>query len=104
MMTGLAYLKFFSYYLYMSGEMSTVKAGSLEDTMPFDIFNKIARAEWDTLLFFYGVILCVGGLGFIGYLELLSAFAYIDVGPSLPIAWSASSQRSLTTFRSCSRC
>ncbi|MEA1052014.1 sodium:proton antiporter NhaD [Lamprobacter modestohalophilus] len=81
MMTGLAYLKFFSYYLYMSGELSTVKAGTLEDTMPFDIFNKIARAEWDTLLFFYGVILCVGGLGFIGYLELLSAFAYIDVGP-----------------------
>lgn len=81
MMTGLAYLKFFSYYLYISGEMSTVKTGTLEDTMPFDIFNKIARAEWDTLLFFYGVILCVGGLGFIGYLELLSAFAYIDVGP-----------------------
>jgi NhaD family Na+/H+ antiporter len=81
MMTGLAYLKIFSYYLYMSGELSTVKAGTLEDTMPFDIFNKIARAEWDTLLFFYGVILCVGGLGFIGYLELVSNFAYTDVGP-----------------------
>ncbi|MFP4075439.1 MAG: sodium:proton antiporter NhaD [Halochromatium sp.] len=81
MMTGLAYLKFFSYYLYMTGELSTVKAGSLEDSIPFDIFNKIARAEWDTLLFFYGVILCVGGLGFIGYLELVSAFAYTDIGP-----------------------
>ncbi|MFP4061889.1 MAG: sodium:proton antiporter NhaD, partial [Halochromatium sp.] len=69
------------YYLYMTGELSTVKAGSLEDSIPFDIFNKIARAEWDTLLFFYGVILCVGGLGFIGYLELVSAFAYTDIGP-----------------------
>ena len=28
----------------------------------FDLMKKIARAEWDTLLFFYGVILCVGGL------------------------------------------
>lgn len=82
MMTGLAYLKFFSYYLYKTHELSTVRAGTLEDSMPFDIFNKVARAEWDTLLFFYGVILCVGGLGFIGYLELVSQFAYVDVGPT----------------------
>jgi Na+/H+ antiporter NhaD/arsenite permease-like protein len=33
-------------------------------------------------MFFYGVILCVGGLGAIGYLELLSTFAYGDFGPS----------------------
>jgi NhaD family Na+/H+ antiporter len=82
MMTGLAYLKFFGYYLAMTNEQSTVKVGSVEDSMPFDIFNKVARAEWDTLLFFYGVILCVGGLGFIGYLELVSLFAYGDVGPT----------------------
>jgi NhaD family Na+/H+ antiporter len=82
MMTGLAYLKFFAYYLYKTHEESTVKVGTLEDSMPFDIFNKVARAEWDTLLFFYGVILCVGGLGFIGYLELVSNFAYVDVGPT----------------------
>ncbi|MGB5835046.1 MAG: sodium:proton antiporter NhaD [Thiohalocapsa sp.] len=81
MMTGLAYLKLFGYYLNRTGEFATVKAGTLEDSMPFDIFNKVAQAEWDTLLFFYGVILCVGGLGFIGYLELLSQLAYIDVGP-----------------------
>ena len=82
MMTGLAYLKFLGYYLHMTKEQSTVKVGNVEDSMPFDIFNKVARAEWDTLLFFYGVILCVGGLGFIGYLELVSQFAYVDVGPS----------------------
>ena len=33
------------------------------------------------MLFFYGVVLCVGGLGFIGYLELLSRFIYVDMGP-----------------------
>jgi NhaD family Na+/H+ antiporter len=81
MMTGLAYLKFFAFYLKETGEKSTLKAGDIETPMPFDIFHRVAQAEWDTLLFFYGVVLCVGGLGFIGYLELVSAFAYGDIGP-----------------------
>ena len=46
--------------------------GQMGDLVPFDIFSKMARAEWDTLLFFYGVVLCVGGLGFIGYLGMAS--------------------------------
>lgn len=80
MMTGLAYLKFFGFFLKTTGEQATVRTGDIEDTMPFDIFHKMARAEWDTLMFFYGVVLCVGGLGFIGYLELVSQFAYGDLG------------------------
>jgi Na+/H+ antiporter NhaD/arsenite permease-like protein len=47
---------------------------------PFDIFSRLARAEWDTLLFFYGVVLCVGGLGFIGYLTAVSHVMYVDLG------------------------
>ena len=46
----------------------------------FDIFNKVKLAEWDTLFFFYGVILCVGGLGLVGYLTLASEFMYVDLG------------------------
>jgi Na+/H+ antiporter NhaD/arsenite permease-like protein len=46
----------------------------------FDIFDKIAKAEWDTLFFFYGVILAVGGLGFIGYLGVTSEFIYGELG------------------------
>lgn len=42
--------------------------------MHFDLFRKVARAEWDTLLFFYGVILCVGGLSQFGYMALLSNY------------------------------
>ena len=42
----------------------------------FNIFNKVSQAEWDTLFFFFGVIFCVGGLGFIGYLEIMSVFLY----------------------------
>jgi Na+/H+ antiporter NhaD/arsenite permease-like protein len=49
----------------------------------FDIMQKIARAEWDTLMFFYGVILCVGGLAQFGYLNTLSLFAYQDLGPTV---------------------
>ena len=34
----------------------------------FDVMERIAHVQWDTLLFFYGVILCVAGLGEFGYL------------------------------------
>ena len=40
--------------------------------IPFDVFRPVARAEWDRLLFFYGVVSCVGALGFMGYLALTS--------------------------------
>lgn len=46
----------------------------------FDLMKKIARAEWDTLLFFYGVILCVGGLAQFGYLASISQYMYQDLG------------------------
>ncbi len=50
----------------------------LQKSTLFDVFQRIACAKWDTLFFFHGVILCVGGLGFIGYLTLLSK--EIDTG------------------------
>lgn len=40
----------------------------------------MARAEWDTLLFFIGVIMCVAGLGFIDYLTELSSYLYLELG------------------------
>ena len=83
MMTGLAYLKIFVYFLKKTGEKTMLPGDeSGEDAMPFDIYRKLARSEWDTLMFFYGVVLCVGGLGFIGYLALISEFIYIDLGPT----------------------
>ncbi|MCG6861282.1 MAG: sodium:proton antiporter NhaD [Chromatiaceae bacterium] len=88
MMTGLAYLKIFGYYLKKTFDREVAYArrktdySQLEvgDIVPFDIFRNIARAEWDTLMFFYGVILCVGGLGFIGYLALTSEVMYVQWG------------------------
>jgi NhaD family Na+/H+ antiporter len=83
MMLGLAYLKFFGYYIKKSGQgkltTSDVPAGRTRSEN-FDIFDKIAKAEWDTLFFFYGVILAVGGLGFIGYLAMISEFMYGELG------------------------
>ncbi len=84
MMTGLAYLKFYGYYLRRKAH-SWVQGtdnppGSTDNRYDFDVFSRIARAEWDTLFFFYGVIMAVGGLGFIGYLSLASQFFYGEFG------------------------
>ncbi len=46
----------------------------------FDVFKSLERAEWDTLMFFYGIILCVGGLGALGYLSLMSEVMYGGLG------------------------
>lgn len=88
MLTGLAYLQFFGFYLRMTHHKQFKAAAYNEeaadkmmgDVVPFDIFTRIARAEWDTLLFFYGVVLCVGGLGFIGYLAMTSELMYAQWG------------------------
>ena len=74
MMTGLGYLMVASYFVKrrnISGEPTSQR---------FDVFRKIANAEWDTLLFFFGVIVSVGGLGFIGYLALVSEAMYVQLG------------------------
>jgi len=79
MLTGLSLLKFYAYFLKISGEKSSFRNGESEDMgspVPFDIYRKVARAEWDTLFFFYGVVMCVGGLGFIGYLASISQTIY----------------------------
>jgi len=83
MLTGLSLLQFFAYYLKVCGEKTHFRNGDAENIgipVPFDIYRKVARAEWDTLFFFYGVVMCVGGLGFIGYLGMISQVIYGDWG------------------------
>jgi NhaD family Na+/H+ antiporter len=72
MLTGLGVLQIYSYFLKITGG----KTHHLNSTKPYDIYHNMARSEWDTLFFFYGVIICVGGLGFIGYLSLVSQTIY----------------------------
>ena len=80
MLTGLAYLQIFGYFLKKTVPQDTEIGENMGEVVPFDVFNKIARAEWDTLLIFYGVVMCVGGLGFIGYLAMASEGVYAQWG------------------------
>ena len=112
MTTGLGLLQLYGYYLRRSGPNTSspaleagltvpVELSPLNDTEwdvanqavahstphgyqgEFDIFNILRRVEWDTLMFFYGIILCVGGLAQIGYLAGLSDFLYGSYGPTV---------------------
>jgi NhaD family Na+/H+ antiporter len=74
MMTGLGYLMVVSYFVKRRHNPSEPTSEG------FDIFKKVANAEWDTLLFFFGVIVSVGGLGFMGYLALASEAMYVQLG------------------------
>ncbi|GIS42159.1 MAG: Na+/H+ antiporter NhaD [Candidatus Neomarinimicrobiota bacterium] len=76
MMTGLSLLQLFGYYLKTTYYRSSPVISREGDDQPFGVFKQIAQAEWDTLLFFYGVIMCVSGLSYIGYLELLNNLIY----------------------------
>ena len=85
MMLGLSYLGFFSYYIKIREKRALeydrpLGISCVEGRYPFDMFKKVSRAEWDTLLFFYGVILCVGGLSQFGYLALVSHKMYEGLG------------------------
>ena len=73
MITGLGVLSLFGFYL-----KKTSKGGEAK----FDIFSQVGKAEWDTLLFFYGVLMCVGGLSAFGYLAYTAEVTYIDLGPT----------------------
>ncbi len=88
MMTGLGALMGYSFFIRKSelkewepGEVTPQEGCKLVDK-PFDVFISIKRAEWDTLIFFYGIILCVGGLSALGYLAGLSHYMYGELGPT----------------------
>lgn len=44
------------------------------------VFEHVASVEWDTLLFFFGVIMCVGGLGALGHLDHATQVFYGYLG------------------------
>jgi Na+/H+ antiporter NhaD/arsenite permease-like protein len=87
MMTGLGLLKIYGYFLklqeqrewdfvHSAAQLNVRDDGDDKPPRPFDIFQQLQRAEWDTLMFFYGVVLSVGGLGAFGYLSLVSQNIY----------------------------
>lgn len=95
MFTGLSFLQLYGYYLrktynpvYLANkydlDVEEVRRNQLLGSMvPFDVFARLARSEWDTLLFFYGVVMCVGGLSLLGYLNISSELMYTNLGPTI---------------------
>ena len=77
MMSGLGILQLAGYFIRRR-EVRELREGE----RPFDVFMSIRGIEWDTLLFFYGVILCIGGLAALGYLNAFSRVSYQALGPS----------------------
>lgn len=88
MMFGLSALMLFGFYLKRWGdkplrkELGIPESVEVQEHQRFDIFNKIATVEFDTLLFFFGVLTAVGALQYLGYLALASKSMYETIGPT----------------------
>jgi Na+/H+ antiporter NhaD/arsenite permease-like protein len=77
MLFGLGLLQISGYFI----RRHEIRKAAMNETPhgeAYNVFEIIARAEWDTLLFFYGVLLCVGGLATLGY--LVSTQMYGELG------------------------
>nr|WP_301334004.1 sodium:proton antiporter NhaD [Vibrio agarivorans] len=73
MMFGLSLL-FLTIYI----KKRTLKESDAD--VQYNVFSKLAIPEWDTLLFFFSVMYCVGALGFLGYLTSISEIMYGEWG------------------------
>ncbi|OED43703.1 sodium:proton antiporter [Endozoicomonas sp. (ex Bugula neritina AB1)] len=84
MMTGLSLLMLYTYFMNIGGLTSSRKITQMNGAKreKIDIFEEVAHAEWDTLLFFFGVIFSVGGLRYLGYLDVISDAMYTGIGPT----------------------
>ena len=82
MMTGLGVLKLYGYFLKRRGVSHISATSTPGEKTSFDIFRSLERAEWDTLMFLYGILMCVAGLSAMGYLILGSELTYGQFGPT----------------------
>ncbi len=94
MMLGLAILQFFAYYLTKSEKvhhfLTEYEAYEeheiqryIDSQKGFDVFKCIAGVDWDTLLFFYGAMMIVGALSFLGYLDAMAHYLFTVINPTL---------------------
>lgn len=94
MMMGLALLQFFAFYLaktttnhdsrfayaYRFFGVNVPKENERQD---FDVFKNVGKIEWDTLLFFYGAMMIIGALSFVGYLDAIAQFLFGQNHPTI---------------------
>lgn len=77
MMLGLGLLQIYAYFLTFRGKRRK------NADMVLDSFSEIARVEWDTMLFFFGVMFSVAGLSALGWLALANQSLYGSYGPTI---------------------
>jgi Na+/H+ antiporter NhaD/arsenite permease-like protein len=61
MMFGLSVLSLYSYFMKRN-----------KDKTEFNVFHGLTKVEYDTLIFFFGILSAVGALHFLGYLALVA--------------------------------
>jgi len=97
MMLGLAFLQFFAYFLTQSEKNNHYLLNHdaetyvdhyeiqrhIESQKGFDVFKCIAGVDWDTLLFFYGAMMIVGALSFLGYLDAMAHYLFTQINPTI---------------------
>lgn len=70
MMTGMSFLLIYNYTQILRNREK--HNGQPE----INVFKYIEKTEFDTLFFFFGVIFCIGGLAYIGYIDKLASVMY----------------------------
>ena len=94
MMAGLGLLQFFCFYLTKTAnevksdfahvyQLFQVDAPTDNRKQDFDVFKNVGNVEWDTLLFFYGAMMIIGALGFIGYLDAIAHFLFGQISTTV---------------------
>ena len=94
MMAGLGLLQFFNFYLDKTAEEKEsdfayvyrfyqLDVPNENNKQTFDVFKNVGHVDWDTLLFFYGAMMMIGAIGFVGYLEEIAHFLFGQMSPSV---------------------
>ncbi|MBD1545209.1 sodium:proton antiporter NhaD [Roseibium aggregatum] len=98
MTTGLGFLMLYGYFLshheHEHFEAPVLPDGIQDDMLavlethyklkhkPFNPMTSIKRLEWDTLLFFFGILMAVAGVSQLGFLLKVSEYMYGNLGPT----------------------
>ncbi|MCR9244470.1 MAG: sodium:proton antiporter NhaD [bacterium] len=69
MTTGLGYYMIYAWF-------RNLRHRRKGDRDPVEFLDNVAEVEWDTMLFFFGVIMCVGGLQELTYLQAASEWMF----------------------------
>ena len=94
MMAGLGILQFFNFYLNKTAheeqsdfahvyQLFQVEVPKKNSKQTFDVFENVGHIDWDTLLFFYGAMMLIGAIGFVGYLDAIAHFLFGQMNPSV---------------------